>query len=222
MYHDEPCRRRGIVVEHGATLLVTEQAAARPTVASQGHRVGYASTLSNPSDVRAAVGELQRLGVKSEDIYIDRGTSGRSSERPLLTAALAACKSGDQLVVASFVRLSRSLGDLSRLVDMLQTKGVQLVVGGRLLAEIHSVELLTMISGFEADLIDAALAEDAWVHERRREQDQRRLRPALTALQAQHLRQLFDTRRYTAPQVGELFGVSRSSVFRLVGRVRGR
>lgn len=79
-----------------------------------------------------------------------------------------------------------------------------------------------MISGFEADLIDLALAEDEWVHEQRRQRDQRRLRRSLTALQAQHLRQIFDTRRYTATQIGALFGLSKASVFRLVGRVRGR
>lgn len=221
MFHDEPCQGRRVMVEHATTLCVTEQASVRPSSSSHSNRIGYASTLSDPSDVREAVRELQSLGVKSANIYIDHATSGRGGERPVRKEALAACTPGDHLVAASFVRLARSLGDLDRLVRALHAKDVQVMVAGQSLPGLDPTELLTMVSSFEADLIDVTLAEDEWAREDRRKQDLRASHRTLTALQEQHLRQVFDTRRYRAPEIGEMFGISRASVFRLGGRSPG-
>lgn len=93
-----------------------------------------------------------------------------------------------------------------------------MVVGRRRLATITPVELLAMLSDLEADLVEVVLAEDGWLLDERHRQGLRALRRTLTALQEQHLRQVFDTRRYRATRIGEMFGISRATVFRIAGQ----
>ncbi len=53
----------------------------------------------------------ERARATLERIYVDHGLTGTDRERPGLREALAACRSGDTLVVTKLDRLSRSLPD---------------------------------------------------------------------------------------------------------------
>ena len=64
---------------------------------------------------------LLAAGVKDDPrhLFADHGVSGAKAERPGLTAALAALRDGDTLVVSKLDRLGRSLGNLIELVNNL-------------------------------------------------------------------------------------------------------
>ena len=62
--------------------------------------IGYARVSTNEQDLTAQKNALSVLGVRSNLIYTDHGFTGTNRARPGLTEALAACRSGDTLVVA--------------------------------------------------------------------------------------------------------------------------
>ena len=75
---------------------------------------------------------LTVLGVKPNRIYVDHGLTGTTRARPGLREALAACRSGDTLVVTKLYRLARSLTDARNIVEELTAAGVKLNIGGSL------------------------------------------------------------------------------------------
>jgi DNA invertase Pin-like site-specific DNA recombinase len=61
---------------------------------------------------------------------VDHGLTGTSRVRPGLREALAACRTGDTLVVTKLDRLARSLPDARDIVEELTGRGVRLQLGG--------------------------------------------------------------------------------------------
>jgi DNA invertase Pin-like site-specific DNA recombinase len=59
---------------------------------------------------------LTAFGIASERIYVDHGLTGINRARPGLREAMAACRSGDVLVVTKLDRLARSLPDARDIV----------------------------------------------------------------------------------------------------------
>ena len=73
--------------------------------------VGYCRCSTDSQDLTAQRNALIALGVKPNRIYVDHGLTGTNRARPGLREALAACRSGDTLVVTKLGRLARSLTD---------------------------------------------------------------------------------------------------------------
>ncbi len=70
--------------------------------------------------------------MKPDRIYAGHGLTGTTRARPGLREALAACRSGDTLVVTKLDRLARSLPDARDIVAELTGAGVKLNIGGSL------------------------------------------------------------------------------------------
>ena len=73
--------------------------------------VGYARVSTHDQDLTAQRDALAALGVRVASTYVDHGLTGTNRDRPGLREALAACRSGDTLVVTKLDRLARSLPD---------------------------------------------------------------------------------------------------------------
>jgi len=86
--------------------------------------------LDDGAGAQGAANALEALGVETERIYVDHGLTGPDRARPGLREALAACRSGDMLVVTKLDRLARSLPDARDIVDELTTRKVKLNLGG--------------------------------------------------------------------------------------------
>ena len=120
--------------------------------------VGYARCSTDAQDLTAQRNALTALGVKPNRIYVDHGLTGTTRARPGLREALAACRSGDTLVVTKLDRLARSLTDARNIVEELTEAGVKLNIGGSLHDPTDPVgrllfNVLGMIAEFESDLI---------------------------------------------------------------------
>lgn len=120
--------------------------------------VGYARCSTDAQDLTAQRDALTALGVKPNRIYVDHGLTGGNRARPGLREALAACRSGDTLVVTKLDRLARSLTDARNIVEELTTAGVKLNIGGSVHDPTDPVgrllfNVLAMIAEFESDLI---------------------------------------------------------------------
>jgi len=100
---------------------------------------------------------LAALGVEAEPVYVDHGLTGTNRARPGLREALAACRTGDTLVVSKLDRLARSVPDARDIVDELTSRGVRLNLGGSVHDPTDPIgrllfTVLSMIAEFEADL----------------------------------------------------------------------
>jgi predicted site-specific integrase-resolvase len=92
--------------------------------------VGYARVSTHDQDLTAQRDALAALGVSVERTYVDHGLTGTNRDRPGLREALAACRSGDTLVVTKLDRLARSLPDARDILEDLTTREVKLSLGG--------------------------------------------------------------------------------------------
>ena len=187
--------------------------------------IGYARVSTDQQDLTAQRDSLTALGVAANRIYVDQGLTGTNRERPGLREALAACREGDTLVVTKLDRLARSLPDARAIADELTQRQVRLNLGGSVYDPTDPVgrllfNVLAMVAEFETDLIRLRTREGMKVARAKG-----RLRgkpPKLNHRQEAHLVALFDSGDHTTSELAELFGVTRSTVYRAVERERAR
>jgi DNA invertase Pin-like site-specific DNA recombinase len=185
-----------------------------------GLKIGYARVSTDAQDLTAQRNGLQALGVETERIYVDHGLTGTHRDRPGLREALAACRAGDTLVVTKLDRLARSLPDIA---DDLTSRQVKLNLGGSVYDPTDPVgrllfNVLAMVAEFEADLIRARTREGMRVA--RAKGRLRGKQPKLSSLQEAHLVKLYRGGQHTVGELEELFGVTRSTVYRAIRRAR--
>ena len=181
--------------------------------------VGYCRCSTDSQDLTAQRNALIALGVKPNRIYVDHGLTGTNRARPGLREALAACRSGDTLVVTKLDRLARSLTDARNIVEELTEAGVKLNIGGSVHDPTDAVgqllyNVLGMIAEFESDLIRMRTREGMKVAKAKG-----RLRgkqPKLKPAQEAHLVELWHAGTHTSAELAELFSVARSTVYRAV------
>jgi DNA invertase Pin-like site-specific DNA recombinase len=186
--------------------------------------IGYARCSTDAQDLTAQRDALTALGVQPDRIYVDHGLTGTSRTRPGLREALAACRSGDTLVVTKLDRLARSLPDARDIAGELTETGVKLSIGG----SVHDPDdpvgrllfnVLAMIAEFESDLIRMRTREGMKVA--RAKGRLRGKQPKLTPAQEAHLVELWRAGQHTSAELAELFSVARSTVYRAVSRAGG-
>jgi DNA invertase Pin-like site-specific DNA recombinase len=183
--------------------------------------IGYARVSTDGQDVTAQKDALAELGVDPSRIYVDHGLTGTNRDRPGLRQALAACRTGDTLVVTKLDRLARSLPDARAIADELTAGQVKLNLGGSLHDPTDPVgrllfNVLAMVAEFEADLARMRTREGMKVA--RAKGRLRGKQPKLSARQEAHLVSLSRSGEHTVGELEELFGVTRSTVYRAIRR----
>jgi len=187
--------------------------------------IGYARVSTDQQDLTAQRDGLTALGVAANRVYVDQGLTGTNRERPGLREALAACREGDTLVVTKLDRLARSLPDARAIADDLTQRQVRLNLGGSVYDPTDPVgrllfNVLAMVAEFETDLIRLRTREGMKVA--RAKGRLRGKQPKLNHRQEAHLVTLFDSGDHSTAELADLFGVTRSTVYRAVERERAR
>jgi DNA invertase Pin-like site-specific DNA recombinase len=185
--------------------------------------IGYARVSTDQQDLTAQRDGLTALGVAANRVYVDQGLTGTNRERPGLREALAACREGDPLVVTKLDRLARSLPDARAIADELTQRQVRLNLGGSVYDPTDPVgrllfNVLAMVA--ETDLIRLRTREGMKVA--RAKGRLRGKQPKLNHRQEAHLVALFDDGDHSTAELADLFGVTRSTVYRAVERERDR
>jgi len=183
--------------------------------------IGYARVSTDEQDLTVQRNALAVLGVSPERTYVDHGLTGTNRERPGLREALAACRAGDTFVVTKLDRLARSLPDAREIIDDLTRRQVTLSLGGSLHDPTDPIgrllfNVLAMVAEFESDLIRLRTREGMKVAKAKG-----RLRgkqPKLNSRQEAHLVNLHRTGDHSTAELGDLFGVGRSTVYRALER----
>lgn len=187
-------------------------------VARMGEQLGYARVSTGDQDAALQIDALEAAGCYR--VYIDVA-SGASQVRPELDRLLDNLRPGDTVVVWRLDRLGRSLRNLVEQVQGLAERGVGFrslqesidttSPGGRLVFHVFAA-----LAEFERDLIrertraglDAARARGRTGG-----------RPSsLSADQVATIRKLYGDGELPVAKIGELFGVSRTTVYRALNR----
>lgn len=183
--------------------------------------IGYARVSTDEQDLTAQHDALTALGAAPDRIYVDHGLTGTNRARPGLREAMAACRSGDVLVVTKLDRLARSLPDARDIVAELTAREVKLSLGGSVHDPTDPVgrllfNVLAMVAEFESDLIKMRTREGMKVA--RAKGRLRGKKPKLSPRQEAHLVELHHAGAHTSAELAELFSVARSTVYRAIGR----
>ena len=185
------------------------------------HAIGYTRVSADAHDLAAERRALVELGVRADCIYVDYGLTGR--DRAGLDQALDACRRGDVLVVTKLHRLAHSLADAREVAMRLAARGVRLKLDGRTFDPADPTShlifrTLTALADFEADLVRSRTREGL-----RAAKAKGRLRgkpPKLDPGQQARLVDLHQSEDRSPDELAEMFGVARSTVYRVLERAR--
>lgn len=180
--------------------------------------LGYARVSTVDQDAALQVDALEKAGC--DRVFVDT-MSGAVAHRPQLDRLLEHARSGDTIVVWRLDRLGRSLRQLITQVQELADCGVGLrslqesidttSPGGRLIFHVFGA-----LAEFERDLItERTTAGLAAARARGRQGG----RPAkLTGEQIRTAKRLYDDSELTVAEIGQIFGVSRATIYRCLDR----
>src|SRR3954469_14061941 len=168
--------------------------------------IGYARVSTDRQDLTAQREALAELGVEPSRVYVDHGLTSTNRDRPGLRQALAACRTGDTLVVTKLDRLARSLPDARAIANELTSGQVKLNLGGSVHDPTDPVgrllfNVLAMVAEFEADLARMRTREGMKVAKAKG-----RLRgkqPKLSPRQEAHLVSLYRAGQHTSAELAE-------------------
>jgi DNA invertase Pin-like site-specific DNA recombinase len=147
--------------------------------------------------------------------------TGTNRARPGLNQALAAVRHGDTLIVPKLDRLARSVPDARSIADELAARGVTLALGqsrydpGDPMGKMF-FNILATFAEFEADLIKLRTRERMAIA--RAKGKLKGKRPKLSDKQQKELLRMHGTGQYSIGDLGELFSVSRPTVYRTLAR----
>lgn len=174
---------------------------------------GYARVSTEAQNLDRQLDALEKYGV---DMIYNEKMTGTKKDRPELTKLLDRITEGDAVVVESLSWLGRSTKDLIELIEIFQSKGVNLVSlkesidtdspTGKLL-----FTLMSAIAKFERDVIADRTREGL---ESARATGRTGGRPRADAEQVRKAIKLYKTGQYSVKEIEELTGIKKSTLYR--------
>lgn len=185
----------------------------------RGLRVGYArvSSVGQKLDV-----QLDRLA-DCDRIFKEKVSAGSRNKRPELKKALDFIRVGDVFVVTKLDRLARSVVDLSNIVQLLEEKDVGLIVLDQ------GINTTTIYGRLQFNILGAiGEFERGLITERSREGRERAIakgvrfgvRAKMSDEEISEMVRLFETDELSKTDIGEIFDISRASVYRLYSQYK--
>jgi DNA invertase Pin-like site-specific DNA recombinase len=184
-----------------------------------GMRVGYARVSSSGQKLDV---QLDRLA-DCDRIFKEKASEGSRDKRPELKKSLDFVREGDVFVVTKLDRLARSVVDLANIVQLLEEKDVGLVVLDQ------GIDTTTIYGRLQLNIL-AAIGEfeRGLIRERSMEGRLRAIakgvrfgvRAKLSDDEIHEMVRLFETDELSKNDIGEIFGISRASVYRLYSQYK--
>ena len=183
-----------------------------------GVRWGYGRVSTRDQNPDSQHDALLAAGITSGRMFIEKAST-RLAVRPKLEELRKLLGPGDTIVVTKVDRLARSLLDLITIADDLRKEGITLeVLSGTFNRDDPMGEAFFQMTGvfaqLERDLIRVRTNEGLEAARARGRVGGRKAK--LTDAQATEVRRLYAAKDKTVAEIGELFGITRESVYRYV------
>ena len=180
-------------------------------------RIGYARVSTKNQKDDSQIDELLAAGCDPDHLFTDHGVSGKLAERPQLDACLAYLRPGDEFVICRLSRAARSLRHLLDLAAALRERGVGLVVLKQAIDTTTSTgrlvfHIMAAIDEFQRELIVEGTHEGLAAARARGRVGGRKVK--LSDDQRAEAKRMYDSKRYTVKAIGDMFGVSRQTIYR--------
>lgn len=183
--------------------------------------IGYARVSTADQSLDRQLDELRAHGCQR--IFAEAASGKRGARRPQWDACLAHLRGGDTLVVVELSRLGRNTGELGRLLDDLDQRGIGLTIlnlgidtttpAGRLIFTIVGA-----VAAMERELlIERTNSGLAAARARGRVGGRRR---SFSPEQEREAQRLYELQQLTAEQIAKAVGTSTSTVYRYVNVMR--
>ncbi|MBP1325056.1 DNA invertase Pin-like site-specific DNA recombinase [Leucobacter exalbidus] len=177
--------------------------------------IGYARVSTKDQILDRQLDELTAAGC--DQIYSEKASGKKGADRPQWDRCLATLRQGDRLVVVELSRLGRHLGELAKLSEELQERGIGLKIlnlgidtttpAGKLIfnivAAVAVMERELLIERTHSGL--AAARAKGNVGGRRR---------SITDEQIKEAQELYDERRFSMEKIARVVGVSPATLYR--------
>ena len=175
--------------------------------------IGYGRVSTGDQNADSQVDALTKAGANK--VFIEKFT-GTKLDRPELSKAFEYLRKGDQLVITRLDRLGRSTKDLLALLEGLNELGVELRVLDQNIDTSTAqgkffFTIIGAVAEFERSLI-VSRTRDGLAAARARGRVGGR-KPKLTDKQKAEVRRLYRAGDKTVQEIGELFRVSRPTVY---------
>lgn len=178
--------------------------------------IGYGRVSTGDQNADSQIDALTKAGASK--IFIEKFT-GTRLDRPELNKAFEYLRAGDQLVITKLDRLGRSTKDLLALLERLNDLGVELKVLDQNI-DTSTAEgkffftIIGAVAEFERSLI-VSRTRDGLAAARARGRLGGR-KPKLSDKQQAEIRRLYQVGDKTVQEIGELFGVSRPTIYSVI------
>ena len=185
-----------------------------------GQRIGYARVSTDDQNLDLQHDALRKAGIADDRLYSDTA-SGKDADRKELLACLKALREGDTLVVWRLDRLGRSLPDLVRIVGELEQKGVSFesltekIETGSASGKLQ-FHVFAALAEFERNLIRERTRAGLVAARARGRAGGRK--PKLSEAQIKEINQMVDAQKLPIGRIAELYGVSRTTIYKVAPR----
>ncbi len=185
---------------------------------TSGRRWGYGRVSTRDQHTEAQHDALLAAGVQPEHMFIEKAST-RLAVRPELERLRTFLRAGDTIVVTKLDRLGRSVMDLITIANDLHDQGVTLeILSGSFNRDDPMGKAFFNIAAtfaeLERDMIQVRTLDGLAAARARGRTGGRKAK--LTDAQAAEVRRLYAAREKTVAEIGELFGITRESVYRYV------
>ena len=180
--------------------------------------IGYGRVSTGDQNPDSQIDALKKAG--ADKVFIEKFT-GTKLDRPELSNVFEYLRDGDQLVITKLDRLGRSTKDLLALLERLDSTGVRLKVVDQNI-DTSTAEgkffftIIGAVAEFERSLI-VSRTKDGLAAARARGRVGGRKRK-LSEKQQAEVKRLYEKGEKTVSEIGELFNVSRPTVYSMLKR----
>jgi DNA invertase Pin-like site-specific DNA recombinase len=186
-------------------------------------KLGYARVSTVGQDLETQIETLQSAGIKEDQMFIEKISGKKGTDRQQLEALLKHARAGDHIYVTKIDRLARSILDLNKIVNELLERDISITFLHHNMTfqanakddpfQMLLFNTLGSFAQFERDMIVSRTGEGRKRAMKNGKKMGRKGQPASSVEQALELFKTKEEREMTVSDISKITGVPRSTIY---------
>jgi DNA invertase Pin-like site-specific DNA recombinase len=186
-------------------------------------KLGYARVSTIGQDLETQIETLESAGIKEDQIFIEKISGKKGTDRQQLEALLKHARVGDHIYVTKIDRLARSILDLNKIVNELLSREISITFLHHNMTfqanakddpfQMLLFNTLGSFAQFERDMIVSRTGEGRKRAMKNGKKMGRKGQPASSIEQALELFKTKEEREMTVSDISKITGVPRSTIY---------